>query len=133
MSEVQTRPIGIIAAQVAWLIVMVFGACVRWAPPPPSRNIDFRQTVQLIKGNNGLRVLIVPDREADMIGVDVRYEVGSAADPPGKEGLAHLVEHLMFQLKPWGENQPTVSNALISLPNSSCAGPGSNYCTPKTG
>jgi zinc protease len=26
----------------------------------------------------------------------VHYDVGSADDPPDKEGLAHLVEHLMF-------------------------------------
>jgi zinc protease len=30
----------------------------------------------------------------------VRYQVGSREDPIGKAGIAHVVEHLMFQLRP---------------------------------
>ena len=38
-----------------------------------------------------------PTRRTQLVEVDIRYEVGSREDPPGKAGLAHLVEHLMFQ------------------------------------
>lgn len=34
--------------------------------------------------------------------VAASYRVGSAHDPPGKEGLAHLVEHLAFRARPGG-------------------------------
>jgi zinc protease len=51
---------------------------------------------------NGLRFVILPDPTTQLVEVDVRYEVGSREDPPGKAGLAHLVEHLMFQQKPDG-------------------------------
>jgi zinc protease len=45
---------------------------------------------------NGLHVVLAPDPAADGATLVVRYDVGSADDPPGKEGLAHLVEHMMF-------------------------------------
>src|SRR5579862_4400292 len=45
---------------------------------------------------NGLRVVLAPDGGLDDVSVVVRYAVGSADDPPGREGLAHLVEHMMF-------------------------------------
>ncbi len=45
---------------------------------------------------NGLRVVLAPDPSLDEATVVVRYDVGSADDPPGKEGLAHLVEHMMY-------------------------------------
>jgi zinc protease len=45
---------------------------------------------------NGLNVVLAPDAALSETSVVIRYEAGSADDPPGKEGLAHLVEHLMF-------------------------------------
>ena len=50
---------------------------------------------------NGLRVIVLPDTTTDMVEVDVRYDVGSIEDPQGNAGLAHFVEHLMFQLRPF--------------------------------
>ena len=55
---------------------------------------------------NGLRLVVVPDPNTTLIQVDVRYEVGSNEDPPGKAGLAHLVEHMMFQHRPLGADKP---------------------------
>jgi zinc protease len=49
---------------------------------------------------SGARVvaLSVPHRPDVM--VDASYRAGSADDPPGKEGLAHLAEHLAFRARP---------------------------------
>jgi zinc protease len=59
------------------------------------------------KLGNGMRVILLPDPSTDLVEVDVRYEVGSREDPPGKAGLAHLVEHMMFQHRPDGpETKP---------------------------
>ena len=46
---------------------------------------------------NGLRVVVVRDPHAAEVQVTMRYAVGSADDPPDHPGMAHLVEHLMFQ------------------------------------
>src|SRR5262245_47831979 len=61
---------------------------------------------------NGLRVILLPDRAARLVEIDVRYEVGSKEDPPGKAGLAHLVEHVIFQQRQAGADQPTIGAAL---------------------
>ena len=46
---------------------------------------------------NGLRVLVVPDRTAPVVGIAVFYDVGMRSEPQGRTGFAHLFEHLMFQ------------------------------------
>ncbi len=47
--------------------------------------------------DNGLRVVVHEDRKAPVVAVSVWYGVGSADEPPGRTGFAHLFEHLMFQ------------------------------------
>jgi zinc protease len=51
---------------------------------------------------SGLRVIVEEDHAAPVVGVVSEVGSGSTSDPPGKEGLAHLVEHLTFraQLSP---------------------------------
>ena len=46
---------------------------------------------------NGLRVLVAPDRLAPVVAVNLWYDVGSKHEAPGKTGFAHLFEHFMFQ------------------------------------
>ena len=53
--------------------------------------------------HNGMRFVIMPDPGARLAEVAMRYDVGAEDDPDGKAGLAHLVEHLMFILRPTGE------------------------------
>jgi zinc protease len=47
--------------------------------------------------DNGLRVLLAPDRSAPVVGIAVLYDVGFRSEPEGRTGFAHLFEHLMFQ------------------------------------
>jgi predicted Zn-dependent peptidase len=47
--------------------------------------------------DNGLRVVLAPDRSAPVVGVAVYYDVGIRSEPEGRTGFAHLFEHLMFQ------------------------------------
>jgi predicted Zn-dependent peptidase len=47
--------------------------------------------------DNGLRVVISPDRSAPVVGIAVLYDVGFRSEPEGRTGFAHLFEHLMFQ------------------------------------
>ncbi|UIT41021.1 insulinase family protein [Xylella fastidiosa subsp. multiplex] len=45
---------------------------------------------------NGLTVIVHEDHKAPVIAVNVWYHIGSADEPAGKTGFAHLFEHLMF-------------------------------------
>jgi predicted Zn-dependent peptidase len=47
--------------------------------------------------DNGLRVTVVEDHGAPVIGVAVHFSVGFRSEPEGRSGFAHLFEHLMFQ------------------------------------
>jgi zinc protease len=47
--------------------------------------------------DNGLDVVVIPDRRAPVVTHMVWYRNGSADDPVGKSGIAHFLEHLMFK------------------------------------
>ena len=60
---------------------------------------------------NGLRVLVIQDHRTPVVTQMVWYKVGSADETPGKSGLAHFLEHLMFKgtsKHPAGEFSQTV-------------------------
>jgi zinc protease len=60
---------------------------------------------------NGLRVVVIPDRRTPVVTQMIWYKVGSADETPGKSGLAHFLEHLMFKgttKHPAGEFSRTV-------------------------
>lgn len=46
--------------------------------------------------DNGLTLIVAPDHKAPLVAVNVWYRVGSGCERPGRTGLAHLFEHLMF-------------------------------------
>src|ERR1700752_609883 len=46
---------------------------------------------------NGLQVVVVPDHRAPVVTHMIWYKVGAADEVPGKSGLAHFLEHLMFK------------------------------------
>ncbi|MGH2898209.1 MAG: M16 family metallopeptidase, partial [Solirubrobacteraceae bacterium] len=64
---------------------------------------------------NGLRFVVMPDTTTQLVEIDVRYEVGAREDPPGKAGLAHLVEHLMFQQRPDATTGKSVMQMLQQM------------------
>ncbi|QHO79377.1 peptidase M16 [Bradyrhizobium sp. CCBAU 051011] len=73
---------------------------------------------------NGLQVVVIPDHRTPIVTQMMWYKVGSADDTPGKSGLAHFFEHLMFKgtaKHPPGEFSRTVlrvggdENAITSM------------------
>lgn len=46
---------------------------------------------------NGMEVVVIEDHRAPVVVHMVWYRVGSADEPPGKSGIAHFLEHLMFK------------------------------------
>ncbi len=47
--------------------------------------------------DNGLEVVVIPDHRAPVVTHMVWYRVGAADEKPGKSGIAHFLEHLMFK------------------------------------
>ena len=47
--------------------------------------------------DNGLRVVLSPDRGVGVVATNIWYGVGSRNEPEGRTGFAHLFEHMMFQ------------------------------------
>jgi predicted Zn-dependent peptidase len=47
--------------------------------------------------DNGLRLVMAPDHLVPVVAVNLWYDVGSKHEVPGRTGIAHLFEHMMFQ------------------------------------
>ncbi|MCG3200558.1 MAG: Protease 3 [Gammaproteobacteria bacterium] len=58
--------------------------------PGDTREFEYLQL------NNGMKVLLVSDPEADKAAAALSVGVGSAGDPPERQGLAHFLEHMLF-------------------------------------
>jgi insulysin len=58
----------------------------------PNDQRDYRSLVL----DNGLRVILVSDKEADKAAASLAVNVGSGDDPQGRQGLAHFLEHMLF-------------------------------------
>jgi zinc protease len=62
--------------------------------------------------DNGLEIVVIPDHRSPIVTHMVWYKIGSADEPPGKSGIAHFFEHLMFKgtkAHPAGEFDRVVS------------------------
>ncbi len=64
------------------------------AAPPKIRSGPSITHLQL---ENGMDVVVIPDRRAPVVTHMVWYRNGAADDPPLKSGIAHFLEHLMFK------------------------------------
>lgn len=47
--------------------------------------------------DNGLEVVVIEDHRAAAVTNMLWYRVGAADEPPGKSGIAHFLEHLLFK------------------------------------
>ena len=61
-------------------------ASAETAPQPSTFHLD-----------NGMQVVVVPDHRAPVVTHMVWYKVGAVDEAPGKSGIAHLFEHVMFK------------------------------------
>ncbi len=55
------------------------------------------QGIYATRLSNGLRVVVVEDHAAPVVQTAVWYRFGSLDETPGKTGLAHALEHMMFR------------------------------------
>ncbi len=81
-------------------------------PPPPDRTLQYRDDVHLLQAHNGMRILIMPQPDTNLVEVHLRIQAGAIDDPDGKSGLAHLLEHLTFEIDLPSEGEETGTQAL---------------------
>jgi zinc protease len=74
----------------AGLVALVLAAL----PTPAPAKVFSPETFTL---ENGLQVVVVENHRAPVVTQMVWYKVGAADEPPGKSGIAHFLEHLMFK------------------------------------
>ena len=67
------------------------------APSSMREALDKGPEIAERKLANGMSVIVIPDHRAPVVTHMVWYRNGSADDPPGKSGIAHFLEHLMFK------------------------------------
>lgn len=73
------------------LLVAIFAATPTFAS---------EQVIEHFSLKNGMEVYILPNHRVEAVNHTLWFKVGSADDPPGKSGLAHFHEHMMFQGTP---------------------------------
>jgi zinc protease len=56
-----------------------------------------RLPLQRHRLDNGLEIVLQPDGALPLVAVNLWYHVGSRNEQPGRTGLAHLFEHMLFQ------------------------------------
>ncbi|WP_305989366.1 pitrilysin family protein [Roseibium sp. MMSF_3544] len=62
-----------------------------------SSNIVIAPNLESFTLENGLQVVVIPDRRAPVVTHMIWYKAGSADEPEGQSGVAHFLEHLMFK------------------------------------
>ncbi len=78
-----------------------------------TRPFELTDTVPVTTLANGLRVVVVPDTRTNLVSVDMRYEVGAADDPPGRAGMAHYAEHVMWEAGVSGDGSATFADVAL--------------------
>ncbi len=69
-------------------------ASLAFAQSPAARP---RLAIEKSKLANGLEVVLHEDHRTPIVSVNIWYHVGSKDEPMGRNGFAHLFEHMMFQ------------------------------------
>ncbi|HVF59598.1 MAG TPA: pitrilysin family protein [Thermoanaerobaculia bacterium] len=77
------------------MVIAGFGEVT--AAAPGAGESSLLPPVRRLVMDNGLRVLAQSDCSLPLIAVHASYAGGSRNDPPGREGLAHLAEHLALR------------------------------------
>jgi zinc protease len=75
------------------LVSLLIGLVLISAAPASAKQFDADSFTLA----NGLQVVVVPFHRAPAVTQMLWYKAGAYDDPPGKSGIAHFVEHLMFR------------------------------------
>ena len=82
------------------LLLLVIGSLLlnatALASTSPSKSPNDPNSYRYLELDNGLRVILASDPEADKAAASMNVAVGSGNDPADREGLAHFLEHMLF-------------------------------------
>ena len=67
------------------------------AQPVDLGDLEIAPDADSFRLDNGMEVVVIPDRRAPIVTHMIWYRIGSADEPAGKSGIAHYLEHLMFK------------------------------------
>ncbi|MBD1396376.1 insulinase family protein [Pontibacter sp. JH31] len=94
----------------AWLLLLSIWSCSQQATPTasdtgtataetsnPAVENSYQIPVDYYTLDNGLKVVLSPDKTAPLVTVAVYYNIGFRIEPKDRTGFAHLFEHMMFQ------------------------------------
>ncbi len=73
---------------------LVFVLCMIFAVPAAEAKRFNAESFML---ENGLQVIVIPNRRAPVVTHMMWYKFGGGDEAPGKSGIAHFLEHLMFK------------------------------------
>lgn len=63
----------------------------------PAQAVETRQPTHEFTLDNGLKVIVREDHRAPVVVSQLWYRVGSSYEPPGRTGMSHALEHMMFK------------------------------------
>ena len=92
-------------AVLAPVLALALTACGRSGDDAPAAGVEapadapagYQVPVHYHTLDNGLKVVISPERTAPTVTVAVYYNIGFRIEPKDRTGFAHLFEHMMFQ------------------------------------
>jgi zinc protease len=73
----------------------MLAACLALLPLIPTGAVANEVTEFTL--DNGLHAVVIEDHRAPVVVHMLWYRVGAADEPPGRSGIAHFLEHLMFK------------------------------------
>lgn len=99
--------------RVGLFLVAIAGGCATAGPSYKLNLKPYQLDMTDFNFPSGLRILFQEDHTEPTVLVTALYGVGSTSEPVGKEGMAHLVEHLCFKAR--HGNKPEVWDHIRQL------------------
>lgn len=88
--------IPVLTANAFALLLLLFVSSFATAAQTPQKSPNDNNEYRFIELDNGLRAILVSDKNADKAAASMNVAVGSGDDPKEREGIAHFLEHMLF-------------------------------------
>ena len=76
---------------------LALALCAFLLATSPALAADRRYPFEQTELKNGMKVITLEDFSCPIVAVQVWYHVGSKNEEPGRQGFAHMFEHMMFR------------------------------------
>ncbi|WP_417519281.1 insulinase family protein [Marinobacter sp.] len=88
--------IQVLGANAFALLLLMFVSSFTTAAQAPEKSPNDNNEYRFIELDNGLRAILVFDKDADKSAASMNVAVGSGDDPKEREGISHFLEHMLF-------------------------------------